>query len=66
MLSNNDRTWAHSAAHKASLARALTDRIDFIDQELSWVSSDSVLNSLEVSRRELLADRFRLNIPVRR
>ena len=51
---------------KVTLARTLDRRIAFIDQELSWVSSDSVLNSLEVSRRELLADRFRLNIPVSR
>ena len=53
-------------AEKQAEFRAIDDRLAFIESELSWVSSDSVLNSLEVSRRELLADRFRLNIPVSR
>jgi hypothetical protein len=51
---------------KVTLARTLDRRIAFIDQELSWVSSDSIADSLEASRRELLAERFRLNNPVSR
>lgn len=51
---------------KTTLARTLDRRIAFIDQELSWVSSDSIADSLEASRRELLAERFRLNNPVSR
>jgi hypothetical protein len=46
--------------------RAIDDRLAFIDSELSWVSSDQVADSLESSRRELLAERFRLNIPASR
>ena len=51
---------------KVTLVRTLDRRIAFIDQELSWVSSDSIADSLEASRRELLAERFRLNNPVSR
>jgi hypothetical protein len=51
---------------KSTLARTLDMRIAFIDRELSWVSSDSVADSLEASRRELFAERFRLNIPATR
>ena len=51
---------------KVTLARTLDRRIAFIDQELSWVSSDSIADSLEASRRELFAERFRLNIPATR
>ena len=51
---------------KVTLARTLDLRIAFIDRELSWVSSDSIADSLEASRRELLAERFRLNNPVSR
>ena len=51
---------------KVTLARTLDRRIAFIDQELSWVSSDSIADSLEASRRELLAERFQLNNPVSR
>ena len=51
---------------KVTLARTLDRRIAFIDQESSWVSSDSIADSLEASRRELLAERFRLNNPVSR
>mgnify|MGYP000253494022 CR=1 FL=1 len=51
---------------KSILARTLDTRIAFIDRELSWVSSDSIADSLEASRRELLAERFRLNNPVSR
>ena len=51
---------------KSILARTLDTRIAFIDRELSWVSSDSIADSLEASRRELLAGRFRLNNPVSR
>ena len=51
---------------KSTLARTLDLRIAFIDRELSWVSSDSIADSLEASRRELLAERFQLNNPVSR
>ena len=51
---------------KITLARRLDEQIDFIDLELSWVSSDSVADSLESQKRALLAKRFRLNIPVSR
>ena len=51
---------------KVTLARTLDRRIAFIDQELSWVASDSIADSLEASRRELLAERFQLNNPVSR
>ena len=51
---------------KVTLARTLDRRIAFIDQELSWVSSDSIADTLEASRRELLAERFQLNNPVSR
>jgi len=46
--------------------QALDERIAFIDMELSWVSSDSIADSLEATRRELFAERFRLKIPVTR
>ena len=59
MLNSTEQT-------KTSLARDLDTRIDFIDLELSWVSSDSVADSLESQKRALLAKRFRLNIPVSR
>jgi hypothetical protein len=59
MLNSTEQT-------KTSLARDLDTRIDFIDLELSWVSSDSVADSLELQKRALLAERFRLNIPVTR
>jgi len=51
---------------KITLARRLDEQINFIDLELSWVSSDSVADSLESQKRALLAKRFRLNIPVSR
>ena len=51
---------------QTALARTLDIRIAFIESELSWVSSDQVADSLESSRRELLAERFRLNIPASR
>ena len=51
---------------KSTLARTLDLRIAFIDRELSWVSSDSIADTLEASRRELLAERFQLNNPVSR
>jgi hypothetical protein len=59
MLNSTEQT-------KTSLARDLDTRIDFIDLELSWVSSDSVADSLELQKRALLAERFRLKIPVTR
>ena len=59
MLNSTEQT-------KTSLARDLDTRIDFIDLELSWVSSDSVADSLELQKRALLAERFRLNIPATR
>ena len=43
--------------------KTLDDQIAFLDRELSWVSSDSVADSLESSRRALFAERFRLNLP---
>ena len=46
--------------------QALDEQIAFIDMELSWVSSDSIADSLEATRRELFAERFRLKIPVSR
>ena len=59
MLNSTEQT-------KTSLARNLDTRIDFIDLELSWVSSDSIADSLEATRRELSAERFRLKIPATR
>lgn len=59
MLNSTEQT-------KTSLARDLDTRIDFIDLELSWVSSDSVADSLELQKRALVADRFRLKIPATR
>ena len=46
--------------------RALDEQIAFIDMELSWVSSDSIADSLEATRRELFAERFPLIIPATR
>jgi len=57
MLNSTEQT------KKIALARALDTRIEFIDMELSWVSSDSIADSLEASRRALFAERFRLNLP---
>jgi len=48
---------------QTALARSIDDQIAFLDMELSWVSSDSVADSLESSRRALFAERFRLNLP---
>ena len=56
----------NNTEQKITLARRLDEQIDFIDLELSWVSSDSVADSLETQKRALLAKRFRLNIPVSR
>ena len=56
MLNIEDQT-------KTSLARTLDDQIAFLDLELSWVSSDSIVDSLESQRRALFAERFRLNLP---
>jgi hypothetical protein len=53
-------------AEKQAEFRAIDDRLAFIDQELSWVSSDQVADSLESSRRALVDARFRLNNPVSR
>ena len=60
MLNSTEQT------KKLALARALDTRIAFIDLELSWVSSDSIADSLEASRRALLAERNRLKIPATR
>ena len=49
--------------NQTALARSIDDQIAFLDMELSWVSSDSVADSLESSRRALFAERFRLNLP---
>ena len=54
MLNKTDQT---------ALARSIDDQIAFLDMELSWVSSDSVADSLESSRGALFAERFRLNLP---
>ena len=56
MLNSKDQT-------KTSRARTLDDQIAFLDLELSWVSSDSIVDSLESQRRALFAERFRLNLP---
>ena len=56
MLNIEDQT-------KTSLAQTIDDQIAFIDLELSWVSSDSIVDSLESQRRALFAERFRLNLP---
>ena len=56
----------NNTEQKIPLARRLDEQINFIDLELSWVSSDSVADSLESQKRALLAKRFRLNIPVSR
>ena len=56
MLNIEDQT-------KTSLARKLDEQIAFLDLELSWVSSDSIVDSLESQRRALFAERFRLNLP---
>lgn len=56
----------NNTEQKITLARRLDKQINFIDLELSWVSSDSVADSLESQKRALLAKRFRLNIPVSR
>ena len=52
----------NNTEQKITLARRLDEQIDFIDLELSWVSSDSVADSLESQKRALLAKRFRLNL----
>jgi hypothetical protein len=59
MLNSKDQT-------KTSRARTLDDQIAFIDLELLWVSTDQVSDSLELQKRALVAERFRLNIPVTR
>ena len=59
MLNSKDKT-------KTSRARTLDDQIAFIDLELLWVSTDQVSDSLELQKRALVAERFRLNIPVTR
>jgi hypothetical protein len=42
----------------------LSEQIDFLDLELTWVSSDQVRDSLESSRRALVNEQIQLNIPV--
>ena len=74
MLKMTERTLNSSlgamrrASRQAEIARAcqLDSEIAFIDLELLWVSSDSVGESLEMSRRALCAERNRLNIPATR
>ena len=68
MLNKTDQTKTSLASMKTFMTawkhlRSIDDQIDFIDLELSWVSSDSVADSLESSRRALFAERFRLNLP---
>ena len=60
------RTRRQWIAEKQAAFRAIDDRLAFIGRELSWVSSDQVADSLESSRRALVDERFRLNIPVSR
>ena len=68
MPNKTDQTKTSLASMKTFMTawkhlRSIDDQIDFIDLELSWVSSDSVADSLESSRRALFAERFRLNLP---
>ena len=63
---NNTEQKITIAQTRASLVRRLDEQIDFIDLELSWVSSDSVADSLELQKRALVAERFRLKIPATR
>ena len=59
MLNSTEQT-------KTSLTRDIDKQIAFIDLELSWVSSDAVADSLELQKRALVAERFRLKIPATR
>jgi hypothetical protein len=52
-------------AYQAVFA-SIEKRIAFIDQELSWVSSDQVAASLESERQALVDEHFQLNYPVSR
>ena len=68
MPNKTDQTKTSLASMKTFMTawkhlRSIDDQIAFLDRELSWVSSDSVADSLESSRRALFAERFRLNLP---
>ena len=65
-MSNSTEQTKTPLADRLDLQAHLDEQIAFIDLELSWVSSDSIADSLEATRRELSAERFRLKIPVSR
>ena len=65
MLNSTEQTKT-PLADRLDLQAHLDEQIAFIDLELGWVSSDSIADSLEATRRELSAERFRLKIPVSR
>ena len=65
MLNSTEQTKT-PLADRLDLQAHLDEQIAFIDLELGWVSSDSIADSLEETRRALLAERFRLNIPATR
>ena len=65
-MSNSTEQTKTPLADRLDLQAHLDEQIAFIDLELSWVSSDSIADSLEATRRELFAERFRLKIPVSR
>jgi cob(I)alamin adenosyltransferase len=65
MLNSTEQTKT-PLADRLDLQAHLDEQIAFIDLELGWVSSDSIADSLEATRRELFAERFRLKIPATR
>ena len=65
-MSNSTEQTKTPLADRLDLQAHLDEQIAFIDLELGWVSSDSIADSLEATRRELFAERFRLKIPVSR
>jgi len=60
------RTRREAIAKKQAVFQTIEKRIEFIDQELSWVSSDQVAASLESERQALVDEHFQLNYPVSR
>ena len=65
-MSNSTEQTKTPLADRLDLQAHLDEQIAFIDLELGGVSSDSIADSLEATRRELFAERFRLKIPVSR
>ena len=65
-MSNSTEQTKTPLADRLDLQAHLDEQIAFIDLELGWVSSDSIADSLEATRRELFAERFPLNIPATR